>query len=135
MWLVSKTNGICININWIEAMAFEKSLAWVYFPWGNDILKMTEPKLIEETRNLLNASTYDKRKLRLFHEFKNGTGKILIDLSEIKAIKFSLIGIIFYRRYISEEITTENIAHFLANGEIYRANFSEWDDCCFETGN
>lgn len=127
MWLVSKK--ICININWIEAMAFEKASAWVFFLWGNDILKISDENIIQETQRLLKKATYDKRKLRLFHEFKNGTGKILVDLSEIKVIKITDLGVIFYRRLISEEITIQNFAKYLASGEIYRADFSEWDDC------
>jgi len=133
MWLASEDNLLCINLAWIETFSLQlkenASSGVINFPWGNESLFIQDNLLVFEIRKQLCSLSIPKNHIRTFHAFSHIGNQILIDLSEIKVIKLISNELIFYRRYFNAR------NHFVeaeADGEISKADGSEWKNLCAE---
>lgn len=142
MWIISDELNLCINMKHVEAVLYDllpNNDGSIFFSWGNEPLKITGELLKQAFATTTPPPPLPlTKRIKLFHQFKNEDSTLLIDLTQIKVIRRTPYGLIFYRRFFNEPFwNTESefqlkCADLIASEEIYKANKSEWANCCAE---
>jgi len=140
MWIISNVDELCINMKHVESVIYDlhtTNSGSLLFSWGNEQLHISGELFKQATATPTPPPAITTR-IKLFHHFKDAGFPLLIDLTQIKVIRRTPFGLIFYRRFFNESFwNTETAfqlrcAELINCEEIYKADQSEWANCCAE---